>query len=168
MLDILRRPDVMARLAAVDAGTALGDYTRPGVGKSPLAVIYVDGAELTDYARGGSAAEAVWITAQQHGLAVQPVSPVFLYAHGPRRPPQLSPAFAAIWAGCNAIPAGLVERQGQASAGIGIQVSAALHDRRCIAAGADYTQIRQIGLTPTRSDPACRSLDQVVTASQPS
>jgi hypothetical protein len=28
------------------------------------------------------AAEAVWITAQQRGLAVQPMSPIFLYARG--------------------------------------------------------------------------------------
>ena len=35
---------------------------------------------MTDYARGGSAIEAIWITAQQHGLAVQPIAPAFLYA----------------------------------------------------------------------------------------
>lgn len=29
---------------------------------------------------GGAAAEAVWIIAQQHGMAVHPVSPVFLFA----------------------------------------------------------------------------------------
>jgi hypothetical protein len=48
---------------------------------SGLAVVSVSGHTLTDYARGGSAVEAVWIAAQQHGFAVQPVSPVFLYAH---------------------------------------------------------------------------------------
>jgi len=81
VLDILTRPDVMIRLAQWDAGTALGDDTRRRVtASSAIAVIAASGGTLTDYARGGSAAEAVWITAQQHGLAVQPISPVFLYA----------------------------------------------------------------------------------------
>jgi hypothetical protein len=49
---------------------------------------------LTDFARGGSAAEAVWITAQQHGLAVQPISPVFFYAHDAEDLTELSTSFA--------------------------------------------------------------------------
>ena len=52
------------------------------------------GQTLTDYARGGSAVEAVWIRAQQHGVAVQPVSPAFLYAHDDEDLRELSPAFA--------------------------------------------------------------------------
>ena len=48
---------------------------------------------LADYARGGSAAEAVWIAAQQHGLAVQPISPAFLYA---RDDDELNGALAAV------------------------------------------------------------------------
>jgi hypothetical protein len=35
----------------------------------------------------------VWITAQQHGLAVQPVSPPFLYAHGDEDLKELSALF---------------------------------------------------------------------------
>jgi hypothetical protein len=54
----------------------------------------MSGQTLTDYARGGSAVESVWITAQQHGLAVQPISPAFLYAHGDEDLRELSPAFA--------------------------------------------------------------------------
>jgi molybdopterin/thiamine biosynthesis adenylyltransferase len=81
LLDILRRPDVMAHLAQWNAGSALGEDTRRRVSaSSALAVISVAGGTSTDYARGGSAAQAVWITAQQRGLAVQPISPVFLYA----------------------------------------------------------------------------------------
>jgi hypothetical protein len=61
----------------------LGEGTRRQVAaSSAVAVISVPGGTLIDYARGGSAAEAVWITAQQHGLAVQPMSPIFLYARG--------------------------------------------------------------------------------------
>jgi hypothetical protein len=41
----------------------------------------VRGRTLHAYARGGSAMEAVWIVAQMQGIAVQPISPVFLYAH---------------------------------------------------------------------------------------
>ena len=95
MLDILRRSEVMANLAAWDAGTALGDDTYERVTASAaVGVISVFGQSLTDYARGGSAAESVWIRAQQHGLAVQPVSPAFLYAHDDEDLRELSPAFA--------------------------------------------------------------------------
>ena len=83
VVDILRRPEVMANLARWNAGSALGEGTRRQVAaSSALAVISVPGGSLADYARGGSAVEAVWITAQQRGLAVQPVSPIFLYARG--------------------------------------------------------------------------------------
>jgi hypothetical protein len=95
MLDILRRSEVMANLAAWHAGTALGDDTYERViASAAIGVISVSGQSLSDYARGGSAGESVWITAQQHGLAVQPVSPAFLYAHGDEDLRELSPAFA--------------------------------------------------------------------------
>jgi hypothetical protein len=95
MLDILRRPEVMSHLTAWHAGTALGDDTYERVTASAaIGVICMSGQTLTDYARGGSAVESVWITAQQHGLAVQPISPAFLYAHGDEDLRELSPAFA--------------------------------------------------------------------------
>jgi hypothetical protein len=95
VIDILKRPDVMAHLAQWNAGSALGEDTRHRVSaSSALALISVAGGTLTDYALGGSAAEAVWIVAQQRGLAVQPVSPVFLYAHGAEDLTELSASFA--------------------------------------------------------------------------
>jgi molybdopterin/thiamine biosynthesis adenylyltransferase len=94
-LDILRRSDVMAYLAQWDAGTALTDDARRRVlASSAITVISVPGATLGDYALGGSAVEAVWITAQQQGLSVQPVSPVFLYARCAEDFTELSAAFA--------------------------------------------------------------------------
>lgn len=95
ILDILRRPEVMAELALWDAGAALGDNTRDRVcASSALAAVSVRGHTLTDYARGGSAVEAVWILAQHHGFAVQPVSPVFLFADNQDELRELSPEFA--------------------------------------------------------------------------
>jgi molybdopterin/thiamine biosynthesis adenylyltransferase len=95
MLDILRRPEVMVHLAAWNAGTALGDDTYERVTASAaIGVVSVSGHSLVDYARGGSAAESVWIAAQQHDLAVQPVSPAFLYAHDDGDLRELSKAFA--------------------------------------------------------------------------
>jgi molybdopterin/thiamine biosynthesis adenylyltransferase len=95
LIDILKRPDVMAWLARWRGGTALGEDTRGRVlASSAVAVISVPGSALSDFARGGSAAEAVWITAQQHGLAVQPVSPVFLYARDSEDLVELSTSFA--------------------------------------------------------------------------
>ena len=95
LLDVLRRPDVMAHLARWNAGTALGEDTRRRVSaSSALAVISVAGGTLTYYARGGPPAEAVWIIAQQNGLAVQPVSPVFLYARDAEDLTELSTSFS--------------------------------------------------------------------------
>lgn len=96
VLDILRRPDVMTALTEWDAGDALGDYTRERIrSSSALAVVTVEGREPADYLRGGSALEAVWIRAQQRGLAVHPVSPLFLYAHEEDELRALSPRFAS-------------------------------------------------------------------------
>jgi hypothetical protein len=95
VLDILRRPDVMASLADWDAGLALGDDSRDRVrASSALAMLTVPGQSLIDYARGGSAAEAVWVLAQQHGLAVHPVTPLFMFARDDDDLATLSPAFA--------------------------------------------------------------------------
>lgn len=94
-LEILRRPEVMAHLAQWGAGAALGADTHGRIcASSALAVLSVQGRTLTDYARGGAGLEAAWIVAQQRGLAVQPVSPVFLYAHDQDDLRELSPAFA--------------------------------------------------------------------------
>ena len=96
VLDILRRSDVMAQLGQWDGGTALGAATSERVSaSSALAVVYVDGDALTDFARGGSAMQAVWIAAQQRGLAVQPVSPIFLYGCSHHDLDDVSPHFVA-------------------------------------------------------------------------
>jgi molybdopterin/thiamine biosynthesis adenylyltransferase len=94
VVDILRRPEVMDHLARWNAGSVLGEGTRRQVAaSSALAVISVPGGTLIDYARGGSGAEAVWITAQRSGLAVQPMSPIFLYARGADDLDRVSTAF---------------------------------------------------------------------------
>ena len=68
--------------AAALEGSALGEDTHDRIeASSALAAITVPGGELRDYVKGGAAVELVWIIAQQQGLSVQPVSPVFLYAH---------------------------------------------------------------------------------------
>jgi molybdopterin/thiamine biosynthesis adenylyltransferase/nitroreductase len=95
-LDVLRRSEVMAHLDEWGLGAALGADTRDRVLASGcVAVVAFAGQDLTDYARGGAAVEAVWIAAQQRGLAVQPISPVFLYAHDSEDLQKLSPAHAS-------------------------------------------------------------------------
>ncbi|MGV0853265.1 Rv1355c family protein [Mycolicibacterium phlei] len=95
MLDVLRRPEVMRLLAAWDGGAALGEEMRTRVASSSaIAVVSVHGDALTDYARAGGAVESVWIRAEQHGLAVQPVSPPFLYAADAADLERVSPAYA--------------------------------------------------------------------------
>jgi len=92
---VLRRSDVMAHLAEWNAGSALGDDMRDRVlDSSALAIITVTGDSLSDYARGGSAVEAVWINAQRKGLSVQPLSPVFLHARTAADLAELSSGFA--------------------------------------------------------------------------
>jgi molybdopterin/thiamine biosynthesis adenylyltransferase len=96
VLEIMKRSDVMALLEQWNAGEALGDDVDERVrATSAVAVITVQGHELIDYARGGSAAEAVWIVAQQHGLAVHPVSPVFLHAIHRHELFELAPLFTS-------------------------------------------------------------------------
>ncbi len=95
MLDLLRRPEVMAQLADWNAGEALGDDMRSRItASSALAIVTTTGSTLRDYATGGSAAESVWVHAQQLGLAVQPISPVWLYAHDIPDLEKLSTRFA--------------------------------------------------------------------------
>ena len=80
-LDILRRPDVMGHLADWRAGGGLGARTRATLAtSSALALVTVPRAEPPWYVRGGTAVERFWMTAELHGLAVQPVSPLFIYA----------------------------------------------------------------------------------------
>jgi molybdopterin/thiamine biosynthesis adenylyltransferase len=94
LIDILKRPDVMAHLAQWNAGTVLGGDTHLRVmASSAIAVVSVSGSTLTDFGRGGSAAEAVWIAAQRQGLIVQPITPVFLYAHDADELTELSMSF---------------------------------------------------------------------------
>ncbi|MBF6215290.1 Rv1355c family protein [Nocardia puris] len=98
-LRIAGRDDVMSRLRDWSVGRALGEYTRDRV-RSSSAVIAVtlpcpDRAPgLADYARAGAALERVWLEAGRRGLAVQPVSPVFLYARHPDELIAISPGFA--------------------------------------------------------------------------
>ncbi|MGW5315457.1 Rv1355c family protein [Nocardia thailandica] len=84
-IQVGRRADVMARLRDWQAGRALGDFTADRVKASSalVAVTFATGGgrpDLAGYARAGAAVERVWLAAQRLGLAVQPVSPVFLYA----------------------------------------------------------------------------------------
>jgi molybdopterin/thiamine biosynthesis adenylyltransferase len=80
-LAVARRPEVMAHLADWGAGAALGAHARTAVTTaSALAVVTVDGAEPSDFVTGGAAVERMWLAAQRAGVAVHPVSPVFIYA----------------------------------------------------------------------------------------
>jgi molybdopterin/thiamine biosynthesis adenylyltransferase/nitroreductase len=80
-LQLLGRSDVMEHLAEWRGGEALGLRTRVMVSSSSgLAVITVPRADPTWYVRGGAAIERFWLSAESQGLAVQPVSPLFLYA----------------------------------------------------------------------------------------
>ena len=85
----------MTLLASWGGGRALADSTRDRVRSgSGLAVVTMNGDTAADYLRGGAAAERVWVTATNHGLDVQPISPVFLYARNDQDRHGLSTDFA--------------------------------------------------------------------------
>lgn len=84
-MQVGRRTDVMDRLREWSAGSALGEFTvdRVRASSALVAITFAGrdgGPDLADYARAGAAVERVWLRAHLLGLAVQPVSPVFLYA----------------------------------------------------------------------------------------
>ena len=80
-LELLGRSDVMEHLVDWRGGESLGLRTRAMVSSSSgIAVITVPRADPTWYVRGGAAIERFWLSAELRGLAVQPVSPLFLYA----------------------------------------------------------------------------------------
>ncbi|SNT01955.1 Rv1355c family protein [Rhodococcoides kyotonense] len=94
-LDVSRRSDVMALLRDWDAGVALGEDSYDRImSSSGLAVTIVSGDSPADFVRGGSGTQNVWITAEEHGLAVHPASPVFIYAHKPAEFDELSSHYA--------------------------------------------------------------------------
>lgn len=95
-LSLLRRGDVLATVDSWESGAILGEDTyKRTVSSAALATVLVDGQHLTDFARGGGAMAAVWTAAQEAGLALQPVSPPFLYAHNTSELRELSGKHAA-------------------------------------------------------------------------
>jgi hypothetical protein len=83
-LAVARRADVMADLAAWDGGRALGESTRQRVrSSSALAVVTVRDARPRSYVAGGAGVQRLWLAANAAGLAVQPVSPVSVFAVEP-------------------------------------------------------------------------------------
>jgi len=80
-LAVARRGDVMAQLDRWNAGSALGRNAQKAIrSSSALGVVAVDRATPSAFVTGGRAMERLWLAADRAGLAVQPVSPVFLYA----------------------------------------------------------------------------------------
>ena len=85
----------MTALASWDGGRILGADTWSRVtASSALAVVTIEGDTLSDYARGGAAVEAVWVTAQELDLSVQPISPAFIYARSDADLREVSPDHA--------------------------------------------------------------------------
>ncbi len=82
VMSVIQREDVMEQLAEWDAGYALGDYNRDRIRNAAATVVVgTTGQTDTDYLNGGRAVQHLWLLAEQEGLAVQPVSPIFLYAN---------------------------------------------------------------------------------------
>ncbi|MBY6367283.1 Rv1355c family protein [Rhodococcoides corynebacterioides] len=123
-LDVARRPEVMAHLANWDTGSALGDDARDRLAAtSAVGVVVVDGDGPTDFVRGGRAVQRVWITAERWGLAVHPVSPVFLYARTDSEFRELAPRHADVLAALRSRLLGLFGVDPTASIGLVMRLS---------------------------------------------
>lgn len=81
---VLRRPEVMDCLREWDAGQALGAdvATRAGSASAAAVILAADGSEHA-HLRSGWAATDLWVHATAAGMAVHPMTPVFLHA-GPQ------------------------------------------------------------------------------------
>ncbi|WP_267615795.1 Rv1355c family protein [Gordonia bronchialis] len=95
VMDILRRPDVMALLEKWDGGSALGaDAGARASSASAFAVLMQQGRTGSDYVRAGRVMQRLWLRAEELGYRVHPMTPCFLYAHSDEETARLSPPHA--------------------------------------------------------------------------
>ncbi|WP_010539674.1 Rv1355c family protein [Dietzia alimentaria] len=81
MQTILRRPDVMACLRDWGAGSALGADVAARVGSaSATAVVLATDQSARAHIRAGWVGTDLWVRATSAGLAVYPMTPIFLHA----------------------------------------------------------------------------------------
>lgn len=81
MQTILRRPEVMACLREWDAGSALGADVAARVGSaSAAAVVFATDQSPRAHIRAGWVGTDLWVRATAVGLAVYPMTPIFLHA----------------------------------------------------------------------------------------
>ncbi|MBW4079020.1 MAG: Rv1355c family protein [Acidobacteria bacterium] len=81
MMQLLGRADVAAELSDWRAGRALGLRTQAAVNSSSgVMVVTVPHSEPQWYVRAGAAMERLWLLGERFGLAMQPVSPLYLFA----------------------------------------------------------------------------------------
>ncbi len=81
MMQLLGRSDVMDNLRDWRAGRVLGLRTQAAINSSSgLMVVTVPRAEPHWYVRAGAAMERLWLLGESLGLAMQPVSPLYLFA----------------------------------------------------------------------------------------
>jgi hypothetical protein len=82
IMELLLRTDVVSHLAEWRAGQALGFRTHISVGSSSaMAIVTIPRSDPMWYVRGGAAMEQFWLAAEKENLAIQPVSPLFIYAN---------------------------------------------------------------------------------------
>ncbi len=81
LMQLLARPDVMENLRDWRAGRVLGLRTQMAVtSSSGVMVVTAPRAEPQSYVRAGAAMERLWLLGERFGLAMQPVSPLYLFA----------------------------------------------------------------------------------------
>ena len=80
-MQILQRRDVLDELDAVRAGKVLGLRTQGSILSSAgLCVVTVRRSEPEWFVRAGAAMERLWLLGERLGVAMQPVSPLYLFA----------------------------------------------------------------------------------------
>ncbi|MDH2904190.1 MAG: Rv1355c family protein [Actinomycetota bacterium] len=81
LMQLLGRADVMDNLSEWRVGRVLGLRTQMAVtSSSAVMVVTAPRAEPQWYVRAGAAMERLWLLGERFGLAMQPVSPLYLFA----------------------------------------------------------------------------------------
>ena len=81
-MQLLQRRDVLDHIDAWKGGRMLGLRTQASILSSAgLCVITVPRTTPEWYVRAGAAMERLWLLGERHGVAMQPVSPLYLFAN---------------------------------------------------------------------------------------
>ncbi len=95
-LRLCGRGDTMSNLSRWEAGSRLGDLSRSWLAASEgLVVLIATGNEAGAYVAGGQCLQHLWLSSEEMGVAIHPMSPPWLYANNADEARTTAPADTA-------------------------------------------------------------------------